>query len=97
MTDISPLITLAAVVLSALAAIGAAVVGWVNRRQIHEIHLTMNSRLDQLVLTTEKLALARGAKDALAEDKIERAAAAALAFDRAAGRRDADRGGLRGD
>ena len=36
------------------------VFGWINRRAIREVHLTMNSRLDELIATTRTMAFAEG-------------------------------------
>ena len=55
-----------------LAAIGAAGMGVFNfftgrktNASVQEVHLTMNSRLDQMIEAAEKIGYARGIKDAL--------------------------------
>ena len=35
-----------------MAALGSCVVGWSNRARIQEVHLSLNSRLDQLLEVT---------------------------------------------
>lgn len=73
--NLFPVITLAAVVISAIAAVIAAVYSWVGSRQTHEVHLSLNSRLDAFIAAAETTARRQGADDALAEDRISRAAA----------------------
>lgn len=41
--------SVAAPLIAAVAAVGAVVLGIINRNQMQQIHLTMNSRLDELV------------------------------------------------
>jgi hypothetical protein len=51
---------LATDVLMLVASIGAGFFGWVNRAAIKEVHLTMNSRLDELLKSTRATAFAEG-------------------------------------
>jgi hypothetical protein len=49
-----------------VAAIGAsvaAVLSWINRKKIQEVHLTMNSRLDRLLRVTEQRAHEEGRRE----------------------------------
>jgi hypothetical protein len=46
--------------LIALSSIGGLVLAVINRRAITEVHLTMNSRLDQLLKSSSKSAHAEG-------------------------------------
>jgi hypothetical protein len=49
-----------AAILSAVAALGSCVVGWSNMRRIQEVHLSVNSRLDQLLAVTKAKAYENG-------------------------------------
>ena len=68
-------------VLDHITSLGAAggfvvttVLGIINRNQIQEVHLTLNSRLDTLLASVEAAALLKGAVD----EKIRADARAAL-------------------
>ncbi len=63
-------------ILVSCSAIGAMVFGWINRAAIKEVHLTMNSRLDELIATTRTMAFAEGKAAQTAE--VATAAAAVL-------------------
>ena len=43
-----------------MAALGSCVVGWSNRSRIQEVHLSLNSRLDQLLEVTRSEAYKTG-------------------------------------
>ncbi len=51
----------------AIGGLVAAIMIWIKQRamtvQVHEIHMTMNSRLDELVSATRLAATAQGAKE----------------------------------
>ncbi len=49
------------------AALAAAVIGFLNHRAIQVVHLTMNSRLDQLIETTKSSSFAEGRASQTAE------------------------------
>lgn len=53
--------------LTAVAAIGAVVVGWRNGRGIRSVHELTNSRLDQLIEEVRKTATEAGRKQGRAE------------------------------
>lgn len=51
-----------------IAAVGAAVaawLGWHNRKQIQEVHLSVNSRLDELLKTTKEHEHALGRQEGI--------------------------------
>lgn len=52
-----------ALVISALASVGALVLSFMNRNSIMQVHLLINSRLDQLLKSTADLAHASGVKE----------------------------------
>jgi len=58
-------------ILSALGAVGAVALGFLNRSKIQEIHLTMNSRMDQLLAVSTQAAMAEGHAAGMAEQKVE--------------------------
>ncbi len=62
------------------AALLAAFLSWRNRAAIREVHLTMNSRLDQLIETTKVSSFAEGR----ASQTVEVATAAAKVLEDAA-------------
>jgi len=71
----------------AIIAFGVPLSVWLsfrNHQKIREVHLTMNSRLDQLLNATKALAYATGAADANALTKMDAAAVMAKAADAAA-------------
>jgi len=45
---------------TAFAAIAAAVISWRNGTRIHEVHLSLNSRLDTLLSVTREAGVASG-------------------------------------
>ncbi len=49
------------------AALTAAVIGYLNHRAIQVVHLTMNSRLDQLIAATRESSFAEGRASQTAE------------------------------
>ncbi len=50
------------------AALVAAIIGHLNRGAIKEVHLTMNSRLDALLLSTKASAFAEGRAAHIADE-----------------------------
>lgn len=52
---------------AALAAVGAAVSSWRNRRAIQEVHISINSRMDTLLALTAKASHAEGVIEGVAE------------------------------
>ncbi len=48
-------------ILTALAALGACVLSWINRGKIQEVHLSINSRMDELLREAKAAAHAAGA------------------------------------
>ncbi len=50
-----------------VAALVAAVISFLNHRAIQVVHLTMNSRLDQLLATTKESSFAEGRASQTAE------------------------------
>ncbi len=84
--DPALLITLIGVVVSSIAAVIAAFYAWKNSRQVQEVHLSLNSRLDAFIKAAELAGQARGAADARAADKAARAEAHQLAIDHGAER-----------
>lgn len=60
MTDIMPWIAPITSVLSALAAAGAVLTSWRNRNAIQQVHVSINSRMDQLLAETAKASRAEG-------------------------------------
>ena len=62
MSDIIQLIT-------ALAALAAVGLSWVNRKHIQEIHLLINSRMDQLLKLTGEAQHALGVKQEAEREK----------------------------
>ena len=62
-------ITSLAAVFGSIAAIVAAISSLVNRKAIQEVHLSINSRMDQLVATSEAKAHLEGAAQARSDDK----------------------------
>jgi len=53
---------------TALAAMGACVLSWVNKGKIQEVHLSINSRMDQLLKEARDAAHAAGASQQRNED-----------------------------
>ena len=64
--------------ISAVAATGAVIMGFVNRRKINEIHISINSRMDELIHQTGLASEAKGA----AQQRQDTAHEKALADDR---------------
>ncbi len=50
-------------IITAVAALGACVLGWMNKGKIQEVHLSINSRMDQLLLEARAAAHAAGATE----------------------------------
>ena len=48
---------------TAVSAIGAILMSWHNSEKIQEVHISINSRMDQLLASTELSARAIGAKE----------------------------------
>jgi hypothetical protein len=59
--DIASLIT-------AVAALGGVLMGFRNSRKIQEVHLSINSRMDQLLLATKESAHAAGVNEEKAKN-----------------------------
>jgi hypothetical protein len=53
----------------AIGAIGAVIVSYLNFRKIGEVHIQINSRMDQLLKTTGLLGKAEGKVEGKAEEK----------------------------
>jgi hypothetical protein len=68
----------------AAGVITGIIVSLRNRDHLKELHLTMNSRLDQLVLARSAQAFSEGAEHARATDKVDAAGAAAVVLATAA-------------
>jgi hypothetical protein len=51
-------------IITATAALGAVLVSLHNSRKIQEVHLSINSRMDQLLKAAEQAAHAAGAAEA---------------------------------
>jgi hypothetical protein len=58
-------------VLIAVGALGAAVFGWLAKRAIQEVHVSLNSRLTQLMEQTQKAARAEGRDSMRAGDGLD--------------------------
>ena len=54
-------ITEIASITTAAAAVGACVLSWVNKGKIQEVHLSINSRMDELLREAKAAAHAAGA------------------------------------
>ena len=69
----SDAVLIAAIVATGPIFLGIAniYVGWFNSRKIKEVHLSMNSRLDQLLSATKATAHAEGMADQRAQSKRE--------------------------
>jgi hypothetical protein len=61
--DIAQIITVTGVAVSTTAAVAAAFYGWKGSRQVHEVHLQLNSRLDELLKASELAGRTQGAAD----------------------------------
>lgn len=61
-------------VITAVFSFLTAVLGYLNRRTIQEVHYTMNSRLDSLLIATQAVAHAAGMKDQRDQDNAALAA-----------------------
>ncbi len=48
-------------IITALAALGACILSWINRGKIQEVHLSINSRMDELLREAKAAAHAAGA------------------------------------
>lgn len=73
-------ITVSTAVISAIAAILAAVFSYIDSKKIQDVHLSLNSRLDAFIKAAELAGRTQGASDALAQDKQARAEARAAAL-----------------
>ena len=49
--------------ITAVGALGACVLSWINRGKIQEVHLSINSRMDQLLVAAKDAAHAAGASE----------------------------------
>jgi hypothetical protein len=58
----------AAQLMTALAAVLAVALSYINGRKIQDVHLSINSRMDQLLAATQSAAEAKGAQNE--RDKI---------------------------
>jgi hypothetical protein len=56
LSEISSLIT-------AVAAFAACILSWINKGKIQEVHLSINSRMDQLLVAAKDAAHAAGANE----------------------------------
>ncbi len=56
---------------NAVAALGALIYSMINRRNIQEVHLSLNSRLDSLLAVTASSERAKGVLDGRAERERE--------------------------
>lgn len=54
-------------------ALEAAIFGWLNRKSIREVHLQMNSRLDQLLRASGAVERAEGVREGRAQVEKEEA------------------------
>ncbi len=52
-----------------LASFGAFVVSWINKSKIKEVHLTMNSRLDELLNATKVSAHDAGRREGIESEQ----------------------------
>lgn len=50
-------------IITALAAVGAVAMSYRNSRKIESVHVSINSRMDQLLLATNASAKAEGIKE----------------------------------
>jgi hypothetical protein len=55
-------------IITAAAALGSCILGWLNRGKIQEVHLSINSRMDQLLREAREAAHAAGALQQRTED-----------------------------
>lgn len=55
----------------AIGAVGAALFGWMAKRAIQEVHVSLNSRLTQLLETTEAASRAAGRDSMRAGDGLD--------------------------
>jgi len=49
--------------ITAVAALSACVLSWINKGKIQEVHLSINSRMDQLLIAAKDAAHAAGASE----------------------------------
>lgn len=56
-------------VFTAAAALGACILGWMNRGKIQEVHLSINSRMDELLREARAAAHAAGVTQQRIEDR----------------------------
>jgi hypothetical protein len=55
--------------ITAVAALGACVLSWINQGKIQEVHLSINSRMDELLREAKAAAHAAGAAAQSVTDK----------------------------
>jgi len=53
-----------------IVALGAVFMGFVNRKGIKEVHMTMNSRLDELLKTAKALARDEGRREGIESEQL---------------------------
>jgi hypothetical protein len=58
-----------AAIISAVAALGAVCMSWRNSRKIQSVHVSINSRMDELLRVTGLAERARGIEEGRAEIK----------------------------
>lgn len=56
--------------LTSIAAFGAFMLGIINKGKIKEVHLTMNSRLDQLLASTKEHAHDEGRREGIESEQL---------------------------
>ena len=50
-------------IVTAITAFSACVLSWINKGKIQEVHLSINSRMDQLLVAAKDAAHAEGANE----------------------------------
>jgi hypothetical protein len=58
-------------VLTAIAAIGALLMSYLNSRKIQAVHIDINSRMDQLLTATDQASRAAGVEQGRKEQRQE--------------------------
>jgi hypothetical protein len=64
----------AATIITALAAVGAVIVSWLNNRKLQSVHIDLNSRLTQLLAANAHAARSEGIEQGQKDQKAEGAA-----------------------
>ena len=59
-------------IITALAALGALIIAFQNRGAIQQVHIAINSRMDQLLKSTGLAARAEGKEEGKAEGESKR-------------------------